>query len=146
MTLRSWQYSEFQWVIVIALGWLWLIGPGNIEGRYLPAAAPMMLHSAVDGSDGISIQFWGQSARLRPECSFERIDWRLGSRIGQSVPIERLDLGPPELRANGVFSFGPWTVGIAPVSIFQQTYADVFHQCRVMGIELPWLTKSPFWN
>lgn len=127
---------------------------GEITGRIWPAALPMTLASAVE-VDGQTV-FSGSSSRLRPGCSPLRLDWHLGVRGGQFTPAVANWLAPIK-RPNGGFSFSGWTVNITPVSAFlYMSHADVIHQCRILyqmvdgeavgGFNLPWETKSPFWN
>ena len=144
MKRRIPQFSEAKWLIAIALAWVWLIGPGVIEGMIFPAAEPMTLTQTELRENGIAI--WGRSARLRPSCSFRSIKWYSGERNGISVPV-KIDTGPPIVRKEGDFSFGPLVVDIWPPSaLLNYSYADVYHRCRIGPIELPWLTKSRFWR
>lgn len=151
------KYSDSQWFVAIIIGWFALIGPGNIIGKYYPAAAPMELVVALPTNlrepevgraayqqGGRRTAIWLSSSRLRPECRFKRIDWYLGKRDSNHVPV-KIEVGRPLVRANGNFTAGPWIVHIR-LSEFEATYADVFHRCSVLGIELPWLTRSRFWN
>jgi hypothetical protein len=137
---------DWQWWVLIAVGWIALLGPGTIEGRMFPAAAPMELTAVAGNKMALNTAFFGRSSRLRPSCNFERIEWRLGVRGGRSVPVQ-IDLGPPRVRPDGDFSFGPWYVGIYPPEMFSKgSYANVYHRCRYFGPRSPWLTKTPFWN
>lgn len=148
-------YSNGQWLLALVVGWILLIGPGTLEGNVFPAAAPMeLLRIAPTNSndvakieiepDGNYSAIWLKSARLRPNCSFSRIEWYLGKRGGQHVPVFFL-LGPPKLRANDIFTAGPWIVKI-PEHQFLDTYADVLHECTFLGVKLPWRVRSKFWN
>ncbi len=143
------------WYLLVFFAWAWIV---NVEGRVLPAAAPMVLVKAVGTNQtnplkftdadidpmGTHTAFWLESARLRPECSYAALDGHLGSRSGQSVPIT-IAPGPPELRDNGKFSAGPWIANV-PIYQFHQTYTDVLHECRYFGLPAMWRTRSRFWN
>lgn len=123
---------------------------GTIEGHLFPAASPMALERVEQGSTGTDTAIYGTSARLRPYCNFERIEWRLGERDGRSVLVSTR-LGPPKVRDDGEFSFGPWYIGLSPPSkVVNGTFSDVYHQCGVKiggsRIDFPWLTKSRFFN
>ncbi len=142
---RIYSWREGIWAVIIACGWLWLHGPGNLEGRFYPAAAPMTLDRAAQGEQESSTVFWGASFRLRMECNYRDIKWFMGSRGSRNVPLV-VDVGPPEVRPDGEFRFGPWTVNVSPDYFESFTYADVFHRCSIFGIQLPWLTRSRFWN
>ena len=140
-------FKEAHWLLFIVVGWIAAIGPGTIEGRYLPAAAPMKLIGAKSLFDGRhKVEIYGESARLRPSCNFERIEWRLGERQTRSVPTT-VDVGPPKVRSDGVFIFGPWFVVLPTIVDFlEYSYADVLHQCHYLGVPSLWLTRSRFWN
>lgn len=141
-------YSEGQWWLAILVMIIVLIGPGRIEGRIMPAANPMTVDIAVQvvNSNNKTVRYWGNSERLRAECSFRRIDFFLGQRGKQNVPlISRL--GPPKIRANEKFDFGPWELfDLSRDDFLNNTFANVYHQCRVFGQYLPWLIVSPFWR
>lgn len=154
--MRSLRIPPLWWLFGLAFGWAYLINP---EGRYFPAAAPMELlrmeptsaerpkqFEAAKGRADLrdNTAFWLRSARLRPECSFNSVEWYLGERHGKRVPIS-VALGPPILREDGEFEAGPWIANVR-VGSFLNTHADVYHQCSIFGIPLPWLTRTPFWN
>lgn len=156
--MRHIRYSEIQWAIAITALWLWLIGPGNIEGKWFPAAAPAdivvalptdrkepLVGHSVYKQNGRWTAIWLISARLRhPSCSFARLDWYVGTRKGNHSPAT-VEFGSPIVRPGGVFTAGPWILNIHR-SMLKHSFADAFHQCRFLGFELPWLTKSRFWN
>lgn len=147
-------------LLLLAGMWIWLIGPGYLAGQMFPAASPMVLSDAHPSGD--RTVFAGSSERLRPGCSFRDIEWFLGTRDGQHVPAD-IYVGPPQVKDNGVFEFVGWSVDVVPVSMFRDfTFADVIHKCRILyrlkdtdgdgdteavgGIELPWMTRSRFFN
>jgi len=144
--MRLWHLTEWQWLKTILLMWAVVIAfnPGAVEGWLFPVSAPMQL-SWVSPADDDSSNVWGISARLRPSCSFRRIDWYLGRRTEDSSPA-KVDTGKPITRKVGSFVFGPWHVFIPVGDLAFNSYADVFHSCRYFGIPSPWLTKSRFWN
>lgn len=118
---------------------------GNLDGKLFPAAERMLL-TGIPEVVGGSVEFYGVTTRLRPECNFLRIDWYLGERTGRSVPIP-IDIGRPEIRPNGEFNFGPWTVYVPTTDIFlSYTYANVIHDCKTFGINNVVPTVTPFWN
>jgi hypothetical protein len=127
------------------------------EGYLFPAAERMVLIEARPSWEAGWTEFDGRSARLRPGCSFKRLEWFRGVRDGQHVPAT-VRHGKPMNRPNGVFTFKAWAVDVAPPFNFQtDTYADVLHQCRIFyslnekgqavgGVELPWLTRTQFYT
>ena len=146
-----WQFSEPQWFAFCAIGFLYLYGGiGKIEGAIWPAAAPMTVERLEFADGGKSTLVYGHSERLRPNCNFRGIKWYKGERLGRDVPTS-VTLGPPILRRDGRFSFGPWKVdGVQPPFFYSASYSDVYHKCKVTAFgstfELPWMTVSPFWN
>lgn len=148
------RFKERHWLAFTLLAWVALIGPGKIEGKYFPAAAPMVLTNFWPGSfsDPVSgreislMKIWGQSARLRPECYFRRIEWFLGQRDQNHVPVHTT-LGRSIVRPDGVFRFGPWFILVETSSaLLQHSFSDVLHRCYYFGMPAPWLTRSRFWR
>lgn len=140
------RYTVGQWWVALFIGTLVLIGPGNVEGRFFPAAAPMGLTGAEAAASGMEVLFWGESSRLRPACNYRDIKWYLGHRGQRNVPL-KVATGPAQVREDGDFSFGPWRLDVPSTQTLTSfTFADVYHQCSVWGIQLPWQTRSAFWN
>lgn len=151
--------SERQWLLIIAALWLYLFGPGTIEGKLYPAATPAQIVVALPTDESYPVpgktyyRKGGRhtaicvvSERLRhPHCRFKRLDWYIGKREGNSSPV-KVETGNPIARPAGKFAAGPWILNIRRTTLFGNSYADVFHQCGYFGIDLPWLTKSRFWN
>lgn len=131
----------------------------SIETRFFPAASPARLVAALktnrsEVSTGVAYHtkrgsytaIWIETSRLRhPSCGFRRIDWFLGNRNARGNALIPVALGPPRNRGAGKFATGPWVIKIKKRRL-SQTYADVFHQCSVFGINFPWLTRSKFYN
>lgn len=139
--------SDVHYMRLIIVLWMALLSMSyvsNVIGRAFPAAAPMQL-TKYQGIGSDLTLIWGESARLRPECSFRRIDWYLGTRTGKNVPAD-IWTGKPILRDDGSFSFGPWFLSIPVNDVVSNSFADTFHQCTFMGIQEPWLIRSRFWN
>lgn len=117
---------------------------GTWAGRLSPAAAPMTEVQAVMSERGVV--FSGRSARLLPSCAPRELRWRLGDRGGQNAPVT-VDWGPPILHPNGEFTFSGWVANMDNVDEFLfRTHGDVLHRCYVMGVPLPFLWRSRFWN
>ena len=86
----------------------------------------------------------GSAVRKR-DCTFESLRWYYGVRGEWAVNIGVRFLEGPKIRPSGHMAFGPWRLQI-PAEKIENTYADVFHQCRVFGIKLPWHSRSRFYN
>jgi len=131
--------------LALLFGVLFMFAPA-LETKWFPAAAPMTLHQVALSDDGENTVFYGSSNRLRQDCNFVDIEWWLGSREGRHVPAN-LRTGPPKVRGNGAFSFGPWIVDIIPTENFKEnSYADAVHRCKTFGFPNFWLTRSRFWK
>lgn len=147
--MKWYQFSDLQWWAAILFLSVWLAGGiGAVEGRLLPAAAPMTVER-LEPAEADTL-LYGASARLRPSCNFRRIDWKKGTRSGTNVPVNS-DLGPAIVRPNGEFSFGPWRIhDIKPKHFLDNSFADVYHRCGFVAfgfrVDFPWLTKTRFWN
>lgn len=136
--------SDIGWLIFILLGWLLILAPGNIDGTSNPVVAPLVIRH-VEAVDEQWTEFTGTSRKLR-QCSFRRVDWYLGTRDKPNVPIPVV-MGEPQIRLKGPILIEDWRIKIAPPDrIWSETFADVFHQCTLAGIDLPWLTRTRFWN
>lgn len=110
-----------------------------IETDWFPVAAPIKITKTE--REGEIITFWGTGTRIR-NCNFAHIRWYRGERSDRAVGIPLKLLEKNKIRQDGEFDFGPWQVRVAPEFDLNDTYADVFHQCKFLGFNLPWLTRS----
>ncbi|KIN72654.1 hypothetical protein [Sulfitobacter guttiformis] len=138
---------KITWTIAIILGWILLIGPGSIDGRFNPVVTPAEITDIqLDPQDSRWVIISGSSTKLRATCYPRRLDWYKGERGGEDVSIE-WDWRAPAWREDGLFEFSEWRVRAVPAEIMRdKTFADIIHQCRLFGIDYPWLTRSRFWN
>lgn len=141
------------WLLLIVIGAIWVIGPERIEGKLAPAAMRAEIFKVERRNEGRSTAIWGQSSRLRAGCSFEALEWRLGRRDGQNVPVRVSTPGPVVRASEGRFLFGPWVLHGVPHHAVRGTFADVLHRCRWFagadgkgGVSPPWRVRTPFWN
>lgn len=136
--------SDIGWLFFILAGWVLLLAPGNIDGTLNPVVTPLVIE-ATEPYDEQWTEFTGHATKLR-QCSFRRVDWYLGSREEPNVPVPVV-MSEPAIRMVGRVPVEDWRAKIAPVERFKSnTFADVLHQCQLGGIDLPWLTKTRFWN
>lgn len=143
-TRRQELRSDIGWLAFIVLGWLLLLAPGHIDGTSSPVVSPLVIRH-VDALDDQWTEFTGTSRKLR-QCSFRRVEWYLGTRDKPNVPVP-VQMGEPQIRLRGPMLIEDWRIKIAPPDrIWAETFADVFHQCSLWGVDLPWLTKTRFWN
>lgn len=143
-TRRQELRSDIGWLSFILLGWLLLLAPGHIDGTSNPVVAPLVIRH-VEAVDDKWTEFTGTSRKLR-QCSFRRVEWYLGTRDKPNVPVPVV-MGEPQIRLRGPMLIEDWRIKIAPPDrIWSETFADVFHQCSLWGVDLPWLTKTRFWN
>jgi hypothetical protein len=140
------------WSLLIVIGWLMALGPGNIEGKFWPVIDNVKLSVVQDPVNPDWVIVSGEAAKLRL-CSPRYLDWFKGQRgSGRDLPAEA-DWGKPVWRDEGPFQFYDWRVRAAPPEVLKKgTFADVLHQCYVtipyLGARFrqPWLTRSPFWR
>lgn len=136
--------SNPAWWALIGVGWVAALGPGSIEGATSPAVTPLEIAGVEVMDDGYA-RFDGATVRLRAECNYVGIDWRLGDRDGQRVPTEVIP-EPPQLRPEtGEITLTSWRVYLGSEDI-DNTHADVLHECRIGDIKTPWLTRTRFWK
>lgn len=141
---RSELQADIGWLLFVIVGWLLLLAPGNIDGTTSPVVSPLVIRQ-VELVDDQWTEFTGTSRKMR-QCSFRKVEWYLGTREKPNVPIPVI-MGEPQVRLKGPMVIEDWRIKIAPPDrIWTETFADVFHQCAWLGIDLPWLTKTRFWN
>ena len=138
------------WTAVLSAGWISLIGPGTIEGKYFPVVDRVFMTAVQDENSSEWVYVSGSFFKLRNSCNPEYIRWRKGERGGNDSPVDYL-WGAPEVRFAGFHVFENWHVQAAPPEVLlHESYADVFHRCRIgfgkFSVPTPWLTRTPFWN
>jgi hypothetical protein len=110
---------------------------GGVEGRFFPVVANThIIHSIPVGET--SSRIWGEADRIR-NCSFERIEWRLGTPRRSSLAAVKFE-ETAKVRDTGKFEFGPWRIALTPEQIHKRSYAVVFHRCHPL-----WLTETRFY-
>ena len=135
------------WEVVLAVGLLGIIVTAAPHAeRYFN---PVMVSSdtvltKIDPQGYLATIVEGSAIRKR-DCTFESLRWYYGVRGERAVNIGVRFLEGPKIRETGHMAFGPWRLEIS-VDKIEQTYADVYHQCRVFGIKLPWLSRSSFYR
>ncbi|MEL6752349.1 MAG: hypothetical protein AAFO70_09740 [Pseudomonadota bacterium] len=137
---------KFAWGWIIAALWAWILIAAGGEGHIFPAAS-IEITKMNEAPDAAYTRISGRVNRLRPNCSFRSLRWYLGERHGPNVPTTARFLASPKVRADGWTPFGPWEVG-APLGEMRanRAFADAYHQCTLLSIPLPWLTRSKIWN
>lgn len=131
-------------LIMAALAPAVLRGIKAVETRVFPVVPfPAEITKSVRVSPS-EINIWGTSKRIR-NCNFVRIEWFIGERGGRSVAIDVRFLEKPKIRGDGTFSFGAWALHLGASRLLTDTFADVLHQCRFLGFDLPWRTRSKFY-
>jgi len=138
------------WTGLIVGGWLTVIGPGSFEGAMFPVVKDVHLSATQDETRPDWSIVSGHFVKIRQDCSPRRIEWFLGNRETNDSPVE-YSWGPPQVRLAGEHVFYDWQVRAAPPDVLEnETFADVLHRCHIViagrKLELPWLTRSRFWN
>ncbi len=151
MSRQSWRSAvkllQVLFGAAFVIFFLYVIGP--LEGYFFPVVGKTKLTEVTDHGDGFSI-IYGASAKLRPECRFDHIEWYLGLQ-GESTRADVQFLETAANRPKGPFVFGPWLVQLTPEQLLHRSRAVVFHRCHdivVFGVTLlhPWLTQSVYWD
>ena len=129
-------------ILIVALVgislWFAISIGGVIEGKFYPVVKPADIQRVEPAGD-VSTRIWGRAVRLR-NCSFQRLEWRLGTEAAFSV----VDLDFEEsskVRNSGRFQFGPWRLHLTPDQLSERSYAIVFHRCHRL-----WLTQTRFYR
>lgn len=140
------------WTGLIVCGWLFVLGPGSIDGQLFPVVTDVHLSAYADPDDDQWVYVTGGFTKTRDSCSPRLIEWFLGDRATNDTPVEYV-WGKPEVRGAGEHRFYDWHVRAAPPDVLENnTYADVLHQCGLTipalgwNIKFPWLTRTVFWN
>ena len=111
---------------------------GTVEGYFFPVANNPQI-TRIEREDEGWTRIWGVADRLR-SCSFNRLEWRLGSADAFAVVDLVFEEGT-KVRGDGTFSFGPWLLHITPDQLRNRSYAIVFHRCHPF-----WLTQTRFYR
>ncbi len=140
----KYEVKKLRYVLLIPVIWIMMqLNLGGLEGSLFPAVTPMQLTQIKGAPNGVKI--WGVTEKLRPECNFRRVEWFLGERRGDNSQAE-IFTGTPIIHTVGKYTFGPWNIDINGVLLQTYSYANIYHQCTIAGFEMPWLTKTRFWN
>lgn len=128
-------------LIFVFLGMLTLFGSvfgGQIEGRFFPVVRDT--HVTRIEADGTSRSFiWGSSRLLR-DCSFVRLEWRIGIPVNYAV-IDLMLLEGSKVRRGSMFDFGPWQLHATPRQLANRSFATIIHRCHPF-----WLTETSFYR
>lgn len=127
---------------VIAIVAVYFVWP-EIETKYFPVVEyPAKIVQIDEAKDG-QVFAWGTSRRIRA-CNFDHLRWYQGERGGRAVRVRVEFKEGNKVRGGGHFDWGPWLIYLDRDNLEKNSYADVWHQCRIFGVPLPWLTRSAF--
>ena len=113
------------------------VGP-RIEGIIHPVVLPAEI-TRIEADRETWSFVWGRSERIR-NCSFVRLEWRLGGERYYSVADVEFAEGT-RVRGAGDFSFGPWHVQLSPIQLLERSYVIVYHRCHWL-----WVTETRFYD
>lgn len=138
------------WPFLIIAGWVWVITPSKLMGKMFPVVSEVSIHVQPHPDNAEWVDADGSFLKLREDCRPLRMEWVLGTRLIPGPPIEYI-WGKPEVRLLGKQVFEDWSIRAAPVSVFEEdTFSDVIHKCAIVigdiRVELPWETRTAFWN
>lgn len=135
--------TEKWWIFWIAAFWIVFLGPGVIEGKLFPVTDEVEGIIFTQNNENVNIS--GSVNKIR-QCDPIKVEWFLGERDGPSVPI-RFKWGPPTINLVGSFDFEGWTLfRINEYQARNNSYADVLHDCSVLGMTTPWDTRTRFYK
>lgn len=124
-----------------------LIARAELETRLDPVVEYPATITKVERITPFKVKIWGKSRKLydSDRCVFKAVDWFVGERAGRAVgvPVEFLERN--KTRDHGHFDFGPWIISLSENYSLQDTYANARHQCRIFGLDWPWITTSWFY-
>jgi hypothetical protein len=112
-----------------------------VEGYVDPVMSPMEISNARRGPTEFSTTFDSASTKLR-ECVWLESNWYIGERGGPSVRTLWQFSGPPTIRTTGELEWLDQTVNMSPQELFQNSHANVIHQCPWRL----WYTVTPLYD
>lgn len=116
---------------------------GEIEGRLYPVMGSLKIHGPIQNQHSENLIIVKGAARKFRGCEFRDIEWFLGPRGGRRVQVIAHFLDAPEIRLEGqLLRWGGLAIGLSERDIFQNSHADVIHQCPGR----PWLTRTRFYD
>lgn len=128
-------------LISVFPGMLTLFGSvfgGQIEGRVFPVVRDTQV-TRIEAEGTTRSLVWGSSRRLR-DCSFVRLEWRIGIPVHYTV-IDLMFLEGSKVRHGSIFDFGPWQLHATPEQLAYRSFAKIVHRCHPF-----WLTETSFYR
>lgn len=137
-------------ILMIALPPLSVVVP-SVDGQLFPVTTPkdtfIEFIEVRDGTERpINIYISGEANKLRA-CKFRKLQWHVGTRDNPlAAKVDHEFLETAKGRDVGVFPWGRWKLHLHWTDITHNSHADVWHQCYVFGLPLPWWTRSKFYG
>ena len=114
----------------------------TIEGRIAPVVTVAELSNPrAFGTSAPRYRFDATARKMR-DCQFIRIEWYFGERGGTRVEVRSTFIDPPQIRGVGEMSWTGLVINAQPLTVLENTNADVIHQCPGRW----WQTRTPFFN
>lgn len=136
--MRLLNTAIFSTVAVMLLLIIYTYGP-IIEGIYFPVTENTQIQKRIPLDEG-KTELWGVSKKIRPECSYAKLEWWYGNPNGNKVLIPSLIEEKAKIRGGGWFEWGPWVVKLDPLLVKNESFAVVYHSCHPF-----WLTETLFY-
>lgn len=116
---------------------------GEVEGYFFPVSkvTDFNVVGEIDGDAIVSGLY--DRYRSGKECHFRRSQWY--KKPGAEIKIERLD----EVQIHDIGTDIPWgrlRLNVSPETAENEIYVHAYHQCHLLGIPLPWLTRTETWR
>jgi len=127
--------------IIVALMVLLIVyvtGP-VLEGKYFPVTRGTVIERRVPfSSDSTLVR--GYSYKVRPNCSYVKLEWWYGDPNGNKVLVPMTMHEATKLRAGGKFLWGDWELKLNPLQVKNFSHAYVYHSCHPL-----WETTTLFY-
>lgn len=130
-------------VIFLLLGSFVVPQLGAIEGYFAPVTkvTDFRVLGEIEGDavvGGLYNRF-----RTQEECQFRKSVWY--KRPSAEIAIERLDELSIDDEGEGI-PWGNLRLNVSPETAATEIYVHAYHQCHLLGIPLPWLTRTETWR
>ena len=125
--IRGWIFPTVL-SLIVTLGWIGqTVWAQRIVGNWFPVVTKMTVETvtpfSVDGVEGARLSGWATKLR---DCTYQGIEFRLGSPYGVPIPARFLDRAADNKK--GLLRWDGLLVGIEPNRI-NETYGEVIHEC-----------------
>lgn len=138
------------WVFLVSAIWIVAVVAANdlrdlggrLEGRFFPVIDRYEISQPRAYPPPSYRYAWKASAFKVRECKYLGIEWFLGARDDNAVPVDVFYLDAPELREEGLHTWTGLVIELNPVQVVGRSYGDVLHDCPFT----PWVVRTPIYT